>query len=41
MVLVKEIIFKQNGEKNKEYDVIDVKNKFVKIEKVSVLQQKK
>ena len=37
MIIVKEIIFRQNGEKNKEFDVIDVKNKFVKIEKVSIL----
>ena len=38
MVIVKKLIFKQNSEKNKKSDVVDVKKKFVKIEKVGVLQ---
>ena len=32
------MIKKQNGEKNSESNVVDVKNVFVRIEKVSVLE---
>jgi hypothetical protein len=34
---IKKIIYKWNGEINKEADVVYVKNKFVKIEKVGVI----
>ena len=38
MVIVKKIVFKQNCENSKEFNVVDVKSKFVKIEKVGILQ---
>ncbi len=35
---IERIIYKQNGEKIKEFDVVYVKNEVIKIEKIGVLE---
>ena len=37
-ILKREKMIKKNGEKNNESDIVDVKNVFVKIEKVDILE---